>query len=96
MANPKAIASDAGPSSPAISTDENKNEEPVPKKQKSEKVLNEFIKQLKQDRQEREKKKKERKLAILQELKNEKQKQHNEKIDVMKKFCKAIAGKKLF
>lgn len=54
------------------------------------------MKQLKEDRQEREKKREERKLAILEKLKNEKQKQHNEKIDVMKKFCEAIAGKKLF
>lgn len=33
-ANPKALASETGPLSPAISTDENQNEEPAPKKQK--------------------------------------------------------------
>ncbi|CAL1672277.1 unnamed protein product [Lasius platythorax] len=65
-ANPKSLASDAGPSSPATSTDENKNnEEPATKKLKSEKVLDEFMKQIKQDRQEREKKREERKLAVL-------------------------------
>lgn len=52
-ANPKALAWEAGPSSPATSTDENQNEEPTPKKQKTEKVLDEFMKQLKEDRREK-------------------------------------------
>lgn len=102
-ANPIAIASDAGPSSPANLIDENKNDEqPAAKKLKSEKVLDEFVKQMKQDRQEREKQREERKLAILQALKEkiiistQRENHHKEKMDIMKKFCEAIAGKKLF
>lgn len=61
-ANPKATASEAGPSSSASSTDENINimEMPLTKKPKSEKLLDEFVKQMKQDRQEREKRKEEK------------------------------------
>lgn len=96
-ANPIAIASDAGPSSPANLIDDNKNDEqPATKKLKSEKVLDEFVKQMKQDRQEREKQREERKLAILQELKDQRENHHKEKMDIMKKFCEAIASKKLF
>jgi len=98
-ANPKATASEAGPStSSASSTDENRNirEELPTKKSKSEKLLDEFVKQMKQDRQDRETKKEERKLVILRELKEQKEKQHKEKMDIMKKFCEAISGKKLF
>jgi len=97
-ANPKVTASEAGPSSSASSTDENKNirEEPPTKKSKSEKLLDGFLKQMKQDRQDRENKKEETKLIILQELKEQKEKQHKEKMDIMKKFYEAISGKKLF
>jgi len=78
-ANPKETASEAGSS--ASSTDENRNirEEPPTKKLKSEKLLDEFVKQMKQDRQDREKKKEERKLVILRELKEQKEKQHKRK-----------------
>ncbi|XP_039315538.1 uncharacterized protein LOC113002744 isoform X2 [Solenopsis invicta] len=96
-ANPKATVSDSGPSSLANSTDENSNiKKPAIKKLKSDKLLDEFVKQMKEDRQEREKKKEERQLIILQELKEQKEKQHKEKMDIMKTFCEAISGKKLF
>ncbi|XP_039313227.1 uncharacterized protein LOC113002797 isoform X2 [Solenopsis invicta] len=96
-ANPKATASDSGPSSLANSTDENSNiKKPAIKKLKSDKLLDEFVKQMKEDRQEREKKKEERQLIILQELKEQKEKQHKEKMNIMKTFCEAISGKKLF
>ncbi|XP_039313114.1 uncharacterized protein LOC105203730 isoform X5 [Solenopsis invicta] len=97
-ANPKATTSEVGPSSSANLTNENRNikEVPVTEKSESEKLLNEFVKQMKQDMQEREKIKEERKLIVLQELKEQKEKLHKEKIDIMKKFCEAIAGKKLF
>lgn len=77
--------------------DQNSNiKEPAIKKLKSDKLLDEFVKQMKEDRQEREKKKEERQLIILQELKEQKEKQHKEKMDIMKTFCEAISGKKLF
>ncbi|KYN14537.1 hypothetical protein ALC57_13258 [Trachymyrmex cornetzi] len=95
-AYPKVTASEAGLSCES-SIDENYDiNKPNAKKPKSEKVLDEFIKQMKQDRQEREMIKEKRKLAVLQELKEEKEKQHKEKMDIMKKFCEAVAGKKLF
>lgn len=94
-ANPKALTSEAGPSSSGP-TDKNKNEEPATKRlKKSEKALHDFMKQIKEDRQEREKIKSEKKEAILKKIQNEK-KQHEEKMDVMIKFCEAILGKKLF
>lgn len=98
-ANPKATASEAGPSFSANVTNENLNlniKEPVTKKLKSDKLLHEFVKEMKEDKHEREKNKETRQLMVLQELKEQKEKQHKEKMDIMKKFCEAITGKKLF
>lgn len=97
-ANSEATASEVGPSSTANSTDKNRNIKKVPitEKSESEKLLDKFVKQMRQDRQKREKIKEERKLVVLQELNEQKEKRHKEKIDIMKKFCEAIAGQKLF
>ncbi|XP_012542129.1 uncharacterized protein LOC105839990 isoform X2 [Monomorium pharaonis] len=95
--NLEITASEVGSSSTLNST-ENRNikEISITKKSESEKLLDEFVNQMRQERQEREKMKEEKKLIILQELQEQKEKRHKEKIDIMKKFCEAVAGKKIF
>jgi len=100
-ANPKALASEAGPLSSKNSNSDKENNKdnlsgPSTKKLKMEKALPEFLAQMKQDRQEKEKIREEGKLVALQQLKDQKEKHHQEKMDIMRKFCEAIAGKKLF
>lgn len=98
-ANPKAIATEAGPSTSneqaillECSSKNCKNNEGKSNKRKIETIIDNFILDMKEERVEREKKR-QAKEALFQDLKDQRERQHREKIEVMQKLFEAIAKK---
>lgn len=94
-ANPKAIATEAGPSAQqAIVSDSlwtNDDKKKRCNKRKIEAVLNDYISDMKEERTEKEKKKQAK--EVLKKLGKQREKQHKEKIAIMQQFLEAITKK---
>lgn len=96
-ANPKAIATEAGPSNEEITlpTSCPKSDEHTagkPKKRKIEDIMGNFISDIKEDRAEKEKKR-QAKEAWFQDLQEQRERQHQEKMKMMQNLLEAIAEK---
>lgn len=94
--NPKAIASEAGPCEQATVSDssltnisDNKRKS---KKRKIETVVNDLISDIKEQKAQREEKRK-AKETWFQELKEQRERQHQEKIAIMQKLLEVINKK---
>lgn len=97
-ANPKALASEAGPSNKEIEnlskpfpkSDDNSTEKS--KKRKIEVIMDNFISDIKGERIKRDKKRRV-KTALLYEIKEQREKQHREKMQMMQNLLEAITKK---
>ncbi|KYN50243.1 hypothetical protein ALC62_05868 [Cyphomyrmex costatus] len=96
-ANLKDIATEAGPSNEQNILSEsysknNKDDERKTNKRKIEAVIDNFISDMKEERVEREKRR-EAKETLFQELKDQRERQHKEKMEIMEKWLDVIAKK---
>ncbi|XP_034255480.1 uncharacterized protein LOC117653733 [Thrips palmi] len=102
-AEPKALATEAGPGpGPGSSAASASDSPPVAKKARAEVLLDKFVEELRRERKEREEAKrreKEAKEAAFQKLQMErkslKEQMHRETMEMMRKMTEAITGKKI-